>query len=80
MISNSPIILTVDCDVYSNNSESVRDAMCCFMDEDKGNEIAYVQFPQSSHNLTKNDMYASCFRVPNEVCKVPNFQIDFICL
>ncbi|XP_071709211.1 cellulose synthase-like protein E1 [Rutidosis leptorrhynchoides] len=62
-ISNSPIILTVDCDVYSNNSESVRDAVCCFMDEDNGNDIAYVQFPQSSRNLTKYDLYASCFRL-----------------
>ncbi|KAL8228303.1 hypothetical protein R6Q57_015887 [Mikania cordata] len=67
VISNSPIILTIDCDVYSDNSESVRDAMCCFMDEENGNKIAYVQFPESSHNITEHDMYASCFRVPNEL-------------
>ncbi|XP_076937263.1 cellulose synthase-like protein E6 [Bidens hawaiensis] len=67
VISNSPIILTVDCDVYSNNSETVRDAMCCFMDEENGNKIAYVQFPQSSYNITTHDLYASCFRVPNEL-------------
>ncbi|KAK1424136.1 hypothetical protein QVD17_19453 [Tagetes erecta] len=67
VISNGPIILTVDCDVYSNNSKSVRDAMCCFMDEENGKKIGYVQFPQSSYNITTHDLYASCFRVPNEL-------------
>ncbi|GAV86437.1 LOW QUALITY PROTEIN: Cellulose_synt domain-containing protein, partial [Cephalotus follicularis] len=58
-ISNSPLILNVDCDMYSNNSESVRDALCFFMDECQGHNIAYVQFPQRFANLTKNDVYAS---------------------
>ncbi|KAF5179986.1 Cellulose synthase, partial [Thalictrum thalictroides] len=58
-ISNGKIILNVDCDMYSNNSESVRDALCFFMDEQKGHDIAFVQFPQSFDNLTKNDIYGS---------------------
>jgi len=43
--------------MYSNNSQSVRDALCFFMDEEKGQEIAYVQFPQTFENATKNDLY-----------------------
>ncbi|CBI23494.3 unnamed protein product, partial [Vitis vinifera] len=66
-ISNGSIILNVDCDMYSNNSESVRDAVCFFMDEEKGHEIAYVQFPQCYDNLTRNDLYGNCFRVIIEV-------------
>ncbi|KAF5944163.1 hypothetical protein HYC85_018240 [Camellia sinensis] len=62
-ISNGWIILTVDCDMYSNNSESVRDALCFFMDEKKGNEIAYVQYPQWFDNLTRNDLYGNSFEV-----------------
>ncbi|CBI23490.3 unnamed protein product, partial [Vitis vinifera] len=62
-ISNGSIILNVDCDMYSNNSESVRDALCFFMDEEKGHEIAYVQFPQCYDNLTRNDLYGTCLRV-----------------
>ncbi|CAK9182397.1 unnamed protein product [Ilex paraguariensis] len=62
-ISNSPIILNVDCDMYSNNSESVRDAMCFFMDEERSHEIAFVQFPQSFDNLTKNDLYCNSLKV-----------------
>ena len=66
-ISNGEIILNVDCDMYSNNSESVRDALCFFMDEESGHEIAYVQFPQCFNNITKNDLYANSLNVCMEV-------------
>ncbi|ONK69372.1 uncharacterized protein A4U43_C05F22170 [Asparagus officinalis] len=66
-ISNGPVILNVDCDMYSNNSESVRDALCFFMDEEKGREIAYVQFPQNFDNVTKNDLYASSLKFISDV-------------
>ncbi|KAK4484983.1 hypothetical protein RD792_007590 [Penstemon davidsonii] len=66
-ISNSPIILNVDCDQYSNNSESVRDALCFFMDDEQSHDIAYVQYPQYFDNMTKNDLYGNYFRVVNEV-------------
>jgi len=29
------------------------------MDEDKGQEIAYVQFPQHFNNIGKNDLYGN---------------------
>ncbi|XP_077216801.1 cellulose synthase-like protein E6 isoform X2 [Tasmannia lanceolata] len=64
-ISNGQIILNVDCDMYSNNSEAVRDALCFFMDEEKGHEIAYVQFPQNFDNLTKNDIYSNGLKMIN---------------
>lgn len=67
MISNGKIILNVDCDMYSNNSQSLRDALCFFMDEDKGHEIAFVQAPQNFENLTKNDIYSGAFLIPYEV-------------
>ncbi|KAL4394573.1 hypothetical protein AHAS_Ahas02G0165500 [Arachis hypogaea] len=44
VISNAKIVLNVDCDMYSNSSESVRDALCFLMDEEKGHKIAFVQF------------------------------------
>ncbi|PHT43972.1 Cellulose synthase-like protein E1 [Capsicum baccatum] len=58
-ISNGPVILNVDCDMYSNNSNSIQDALCFFMDEEKSHEIAFVQFPQSFENTTKNEIYGS---------------------
>ncbi|PQM33779.1 hypothetical protein Pyn_26871 [Prunus yedoensis var. nudiflora] len=36
------------------------------MDEGKGREVAYVQFPQNFQNLTKNELYSS-FRIISEV-------------
>lgn len=65
-ISNGPIILNVDCDMYSNNSKSIKNALCFFMDEEKGDDIAYVQHPQNFDNITKNDIYGS-FRVIQKV-------------
>ena len=56
---NAPFILTLDCDKYTNNSEALRQAMCFFMDPKTGKRIAYVQFPQCFHGLTKNDLYAN---------------------
>ncbi|KAG2394786.1 Cellulose synthase-like protein [Vigna angularis] len=67
MISNGEIILNVDCDMYSNNSQSLRNALCFFMDEDKGHEIAYVQTPQCFENITKNDLYGGALRVSYEI-------------
>lgn len=66
-ISNGLIILNVDCDMYSNNSDSVRDALCFFMDEEKGHEIAFVQYPQFFNNITKNDVYGGSFVISLEV-------------
>ncbi|PON90312.1 Cellulose synthase [Trema orientale] len=66
-ISNAPVILNVDCDMYSNNSESVRDALCFFLDEEKGHEVAFVQFPQAFENLTKSDIYSNSLRYIMEV-------------
>ncbi|KAL6544555.1 hypothetical protein OROMI_023417 [Orobanche minor] len=66
-ISNAPIILNVDCDMYSNNSQSIRDALCFFLDEEKGHEIAFVQFPQNFHNLTKNELYGGSLKVIADV-------------
>ena len=49
--------------MYSNNSKSVRDALCFFLDEEKGHEFGFVQFPQAIENLTKNDVYSSSLHV-----------------
>uniref|UniRef100_M4EPV9 Glycosyltransferase 2-like domain-containing protein n=2 Tax=Brassica TaxID=3705 RepID=M4EPV9_BRACM len=61
------IILNLDCDMYSNNSKSARDALCILLDEKEGKKIAFVQFPQCFENLTKNDLYASMMRVGYDV-------------
>ncbi|XP_038974139.1 cellulose synthase-like protein E6 [Phoenix dactylifera] len=71
-ISDSPITLNLDCDMYSNNSESVRHALCFFLDEEKGQDIGFVQYPQIFDNVTKNDLYGYSFNVFTEV-EFPGF-------
>ncbi|KAM0941699.1 putative cellulose synthase (UDP-forming) [Dioscorea sansibarensis] len=66
-ISNGPIILNVDCDMYSNNSQSIKDALCFFLDEEKGHETGFVQYPQYYDNITKNDLYDNSLNVINKI-------------
>ncbi|KAH7689061.1 Cellulose synthase protein [Dioscorea alata] len=66
-ISNGPIILNVDCDMYSNNSQTIKDALCFFLDEDKGHEIGFVQYPQCFDNITKNDLYENSLNVISKI-------------
>jgi hypothetical protein len=67
VISNSPIIMNVDCDMYSNNCNTIRDALCFFLDEKMGHKIGFVQYPQNYKNLTKNNIYGNSHQVTNQV-------------
>ncbi|CAJ2640087.1 unnamed protein product [Trifolium pratense] len=67
IISNGKVILNVDCDMYSNNSETIRDVLCFFMDEKKGHQIGFVQSPQIFENVTKNDIYGNALLAISEV-------------
>ncbi|KAK6774128.1 hypothetical protein RDI58_029367 [Solanum bulbocastanum] len=66
-ISNAPIILNLDCDMYSNDPDAIRESLCFFMDENQGHKIAYVQYPQRYNNATKNDIYGNIARVTHEI-------------
>ncbi|KAH9290258.1 hypothetical protein KI387_034375 [Taxus chinensis] len=59
VVSNAPFILTLDCDMYANNCEALREAMCFFMDPQTDHQLGFVQFPQRFHSITKNDLYAN---------------------
>lgn len=62
MISNSPYILVLDCDMHCNDSMSARQAMCFHLDPKLSSSLAFVQFPQKFHNISKNDIYDSQHR------------------
>ncbi|CAN0840909.1 Cellulose synthase-like protein G3 [Linum grandiflorum] len=58
-MTNAPIILTLDCDMYSNDPRTPLRTMCYFCDPKLGLEnSAYVQFPQKYRGINKNDIYA----------------------
>jgi hypothetical protein len=75
VISNSPIIMNVDCDMYSNNKDTIRDSLCFFLDEEMGHKIGFVQYPQNYNNMTKNNIYGNSLEVLNKVSTALMFSI-----
>lgn len=57
IISNSPYILVLDCDMRCNDPTSALQAMCFHLDPKISSNLAFVQFPQMFHNLSKMDIY-----------------------
>ncbi|CAN6914350.1 unnamed protein product [Brassica oleracea] len=64
VMTNSPVILTLDCDMYSNNPRSPLHALCYFSDPKLNPSLGFVQFPQKFRGVNKNDIYASELRRP----------------
>ncbi|CAK7327209.1 unnamed protein product [Dovyalis caffra] len=62
VISNSPYLLVLDCDMYCNDPTSARQAMCFHFDPNISSSLAFVQFPQRFHNISKHDIYDSQLR------------------
>ncbi|KAI5329223.1 hypothetical protein L3X38_028620 [Prunus dulcis] len=58
-MTNAPIVLTLDCDMFSNDPQTPHRALCYFLDPKIQSELGYVQFPQRFHGIDKSDMYAS---------------------
>ena len=70
IMSNSPYILVLDCDMYCNDPTSARQAMCFHLDPQISTSLAFVQFPQKYHNIGKDDIYDSQLRMYFKVHKV----------
>ncbi|KAI8546185.1 hypothetical protein RHMOL_Rhmol07G0097800 [Rhododendron molle] len=62
VLTNAPIILTLDCDMYSNDPQTPYSMLCYLFDTTINPELGYVQFPQRFHGLNKGDIYASELR------------------
>ncbi|KAJ4821779.1 hypothetical protein Tsubulata_050623 [Turnera subulata] len=67
VISNSPYILGLDCDMYSNDPTSAKQAMRFHLDPKISPSLAFVIFPQKFHNISKHDIYDSAPRFFYEV-------------
>ncbi|KAL8162758.1 hypothetical protein V2J09_014247 [Rumex salicifolius] len=67
VITNAPYVLMLDCDMYSNDPTSARQAMCFHLDPEISPSLAFVQFPQKFHNLTSNDIYGSRIRTTFDI-------------
>ncbi|XP_042505149.1 cellulose synthase-like protein G2 [Macadamia integrifolia] len=56
-MTNAPILLTLDCDMYSNDPKTPLRALCYLSDPAFGSKLAFVQFPQLFHGINKHDIY-----------------------
>eukprot|EP01018_Ginkgo_biloba_P028911 Gb_09688 [translate_table: standard] len=59
ILSSSPFILNLDCDMYINDSKALKHAMCFLMDPNLEETVAFVQFPQVFDNLDAQDVYGN---------------------
>lgn len=61
-MTNAPIILTLDCDMISNDPSTPHKMLCFFMDTSVKSKLGYVQFPVRFNGLNKSDIYGSEFK------------------
>ncbi|CAL5437785.1 unnamed protein product [Camellia sinensis] len=62
IMTNAPIFLILDCDMYSNDHQTPHRMLCFFSDPKLRPNLGYVQFPQIFHGLNKDDIYACEFK------------------
>ncbi|KAK6162200.1 hypothetical protein DH2020_002041 [Rehmannia glutinosa] len=67
IMTNAPIILTLDCDMISNDPSTPHKMLCFFKDNLVKPNLAYVQFPVRCHGLNKADIYGSEFKHPYHI-------------
>nr|XP_023881371.1 cellulose synthase-like protein G3 isoform X2 [Quercus suber] len=58
VMTNAPMILTLDCDMYSNDPQTPIRVLCYLTDPKIRSALGYIQFPQKFHGLNENDIYA----------------------
>ncbi|KAI7743230.1 hypothetical protein M8C21_024868 [Ambrosia artemisiifolia] len=57
VMTNAPIVLTQDCDMYSNDPQTLKRVLCYIYNSLAPPRLGYVQFPQRYHGLNNNDIY-----------------------
>ncbi|XP_028122993.1 cellulose synthase-like protein H1 isoform X1 [Camellia sinensis] len=67
VMTNAPLMLNVDCDMYVNNPQMVLHAMCLFLGANNNErDTAFVQFPQIYYDGLKDDPFGNQFVVLQE--------------
>ena len=56
-MTNAPVILTLDSDMYSNDPQTPLRVLCYLLDPSMDPKLAYVQFPQIFNGINKTDIY-----------------------
>ncbi|KAL8145980.1 hypothetical protein AgCh_003932 [Apium graveolens] len=67
IMTNAPLVLTIDCDVYSNDPQTPLRVLCYMLDPCVDPNLAFVQFPQRFNGINKNDVYSAEFKNWTEI-------------
>ncbi|XP_043723758.1 cellulose synthase-like protein H1 isoform X2 [Telopea speciosissima] len=63
VMTNSPFMLNVDCDMFVNNPQVVLHAMCLLLGFEKETESGFVQYPQMFYGGLKDDPFGNQYVV-----------------
>uniref|UniRef100_A0A0A9CY93 Cellulose synthase-like protein H1 n=1 Tax=Arundo donax TaxID=35708 RepID=A0A0A9CY93_ARUDO len=63
VLTNAPIMLNVDCDMFANNSEVVLHAMCLLLGFDDEVHSGFVQAPQKFYGALNDDPFGNQMEV-----------------
>ncbi|KAM3198706.1 hypothetical protein ACQJBY_073710 [Aegilops geniculata] len=66
VMTNAPIIMNVDCDMFANNSQVVLHAMCLLLGFDDETCSGFVQVPQRFYGKLKDDPFGNQMEVLRE--------------
>ncbi|KAL6349542.1 hypothetical protein AAG906_034199 [Vitis piasezkii] len=72
-MTNAPVILTLDSDMYSNDPQTPLRALCYLLDPSMDPKLGYIQFPQVFHGINKNDIYGGEMRHAPHTCRLWRF-------
>ena len=61
VMTNAPLMLNVDCDMYANNPQVFLHAMCMFFSFENEKDCGFVQFPQAFYDGLKDDPFGTQF-------------------
>jgi hypothetical protein len=67
-MTNAPIMLNVDCDMFVNNAQVALHAMCLLLGFDDEIESGFVQAPQKFYGALKDDPFGNQLEVGFKVC------------
>lgn len=67
-LTNAPIFLLLDCDMYSNDPKTPLRMLCYFLDPNIDPDFGFVQFPQLFNNINKYDTYCTEHVLENRIC------------
>ncbi|TVU14504.1 hypothetical protein EJB05_37978, partial [Eragrostis curvula] len=62
-MTNAPIMLNMDCDMFTNNPKVIRHAMCLLLGFDDEVHSGFVQTPQKFYGALKDDPFGNQMEV-----------------